>query len=226
MTNKMRRKIIIYIDNPNSKNSTIVPADSIDSKSNRNDNSTIYSNTPKYNSAPRYSHDESLTNTYVKSQSLTTSSLNSTSRQILSTDFRREINVLESMLLNELCESGVANPSEDYFNTLLDENELKALYCINLISWRNMGTRPRQISIIIGALHLLSHFDYEDVYPIGQTIAVAALSHKCDEVCEYALKCFENWGHCDSIDKLKSIRFSTNWLQDYANDIIRELESR
>lgn len=133
------------------------------------------------------------------------------------------VEYLSSMLAAEDCESGISNPSEYYFRDLLEQNNLSALNVIMKVFMDNFATEGRRVNILVGALHLLSHFQYEMVYPFGQTIAMNAFLHKNREVLEYGIKCFENWRHPDGVIKLSSLRFSTDWLQEYADKVILEL---
>ena len=61
------------------------------------------------------------------------------------------------------------------------------------------------------------------MYPHGQMMAMCALNHKNKYVAEYGIKCFENWGHPDGIEKLNAVQFAAAWLQEYAQDVIDEL---
>jgi hypothetical protein len=46
-------------------------------------------------------------------------------------------------------------------------------------------------------LHIISHISYQEVYPLGQTIAVSAIGHSNHEIAEYGIKSFENWDDKD-----------------------------
>lgn len=134
--------------------------------------------------------------------------------------------VLASMLENEEFETGVSNPSEKYFRKLLDNDTIASMNSLSTLFMSNYSTEGRKVNILIGILHILSHLDYLRVYPLGQMMAICALSHKSKYVSEYGIKCFENWGHPDGIQKLNAIHFATTWLQEYAQDVIDELSNR
>lgn len=129
-----------------------------------------------------------------------------------------------SLLRNETFESGISNPSENYFISILEKDRLAALNCISNLFLENYNLKGDCISILLGILHLLSHLNYWEIYPIGQMIAMNALSHKNNEVAEFGIKCFENWGEKRSIGILKTIQYKQDWLQDYANMVIKSLE--
>jgi len=135
--------------------------------------------------------------------------------------------ILTSMLQSEFHENGVSSTSEEFFSEWLHKERLVSLNCINKIFWENYDSKEAErLNTTIGILHLLSHFDYYEVYPTAQVIALAALSNGNSEVCDYALKCFDNWSNIECLDNLKAIRFHSQWLSDYADAIIAELESR
>lgn len=133
--------------------------------------------------------------------------------------------VLSSVLEDEVFESGIINHSEEIFLKEFGEDELGALNAICRLFMDNIANTGRKLNNLIGILHMLSHLDYNKVYPSGQMLAICAINHKNNEVAEYGIKCFENWGEKDGIDKLNSIRFSSLWLQEYANEVVEELKN-
>lgn len=131
--------------------------------------------------------------------------------------------ILSSMLEEEEFDTGVSNASEKYFEKLLHENRVSAMNGISALFMDNFSVQGRKVNVLIGILHILSHCEYVHVYPLGQMIAICALSHVNSEVEEFGIKCFENWGHKDGIEKLSAIKFNSEWLQDYAKEVISEL---
>lgn len=130
---------------------------------------------------------------------------------------------LTALFAEEICESGVRNPSEEYFRVLLQKDKFNALNTISKIFYRCYSVDKKKISVLVGILHLLSHLEYDQIFPIGQYIALVAIEHKNKEIAEYGIKCYENWGNPDGIEKLQAISFSTSWLQSYANQVIADL---
>jgi hypothetical protein len=128
---------------------------------------------------------------------------------------------LKTMLQEEIAESGIANFSEKIIESLYSEDKLKANILVNKLFFENFHT-PH---IIVGVLHIVSHFDYDLVSPEGPTMAIAALAHKDVEVREYGVKCFENWQHKDGIRILEHIKVEERWLQNYINLVIRDLKN-
>jgi hypothetical protein len=128
---------------------------------------------------------------------------------------------LKTMLQEEITESGIANPSEEIVETLYSEDKQKTNILLNELFLKNFHA-PH---IIVGVLHIISHFDYDLVSPEGLTMAIAALAHEDVEVREYGVKCFENWRHKDGIGILEHIKTNEPWLQNYINLVIRDLKN-
>ena len=144
--------------------------------------------------------------------------------QVISSD---TVSILKAMMKEENYENGVPSTSEIFFQTVYEKDRLVALNSISRLFMDNFNPDLKGTQYLIGVLHIISHFDYEAVYPIGQMIAISSIGFSNSvEVQEYGVKCFENWEHKDGINKLKAISFSTKWLQEYANDVIEELERK
>ncbi|MCM3611680.1 hypothetical protein M4S82_10490 [Planococcus sp. MERTA32b] len=124
-----------------------------------------------------------------------------------------------NMIRNDIFEAGYSSSSEDFFKSMLKDDPSNTKKWLNSVYLRNFY----DVKVLVGILHIISHIDYEVVFPEGQTMAVAALMHQDIEVREYALKAFENWGHAESLSILRNIKCEENWLQDYLNDIISDL---
>ena len=135
--------------------------------------------------------------------------------------------ILTFMLQSDEYESGLTYASEEYFNDWLKENKHQALQSVTSIFYKHyQANHAKEANIVIGILHMLSHLPYESVLPTGQLLALSALNHKDLGICDFALKCFDNWENIDCVAKLKAVKFHAEWLQEYANSIISHLESR
>jgi hypothetical protein len=128
--------------------------------------------------------------------------------------------MLNTMLQEEITESGTANPSEKIIESLYSEDKQKTNTLLNELFLKNFYT-PH---VIVGVLHIISHFNYDLVSPEGPAMAIAALNHKDVEVREYGVKCFENWQHKDGIRILEQIKADERWLQNYINLVIHDLK--
>jgi hypothetical protein len=126
---------------------------------------------------------------------------------------------LLSLLRVDDVESGIASQSETFVKKALAENRILALQMVNQVYNDNVGNPHIQI----GILHLCSHIEYSFGSPTLQTIALAALNDKNDDVKDYAVQCFENWNHRDGLRILKTIHSDTRWLQSYIDSVIESL---
>jgi len=77
--------------------------------------------------------------------------------------------------------------------------------------------------ILIGILRIIARLDYYVIFPEGQTMAIAALSHRDVEVKECGVRAFESWGSLNSLKILNGIRTDTLWLQEYIDKVIVDL---
>jgi hypothetical protein len=51
-------------------------------------------------------------------------------------------------------------------------------------------------------------------------MAVAALSHENTEVQECGIRAFENWETVESLQILENLKVSTEWLQEYIDEVV------
>lgn len=133
--------------------------------------------------------------------------------------------ILSAFFENEVFETGIINASEKYFLNEFQNDVVSALNTLNLLFWDNFHSNGRKINNLIGILHTISHIDYSSIYPLGVAMAVSALNHKNQEVSEFGIKCFENWNHPDGVQKLNSVNYASEWLRDYANSVIEDLQN-
>jgi hypothetical protein len=128
---------------------------------------------------------------------------------------------LLNLLEDEFVEEGITNPSEEYIDGLFKQDATTTNCLINKMFIDNF----QNAQLLVAILHLISHFDYKQVSPQGQTMAIAALIHKNIEVQEYGVKCFENWRHRDGIRILRQAKPGQKWLQRYIDSVIHDLEN-
>ena len=134
--------------------------------------------------------------------------------------------ILESMFEQEIYETGISNASEKYFVEWYKKNSNEAMNSLAQIFWDNFELDGCKTNILIGVLHLLSHLDYKHVTPLGPLLANSGTTHRNNEVAEYALKCYENWGEVELIPKLEAMKLHSKWLQEYVDEIISELREK
>jgi hypothetical protein len=124
---------------------------------------------------------------------------------------------------DDIPEDSVAGQSEFYIRSLLRENPLETRHLLQVIAFESFSFG--NTCVFLNLLHALSHLKQSEAFPEGQFIALGALSHKDDEVKEYAVKCFENWKCKDNIPILQNIKTAHQWLQDYIDDVVADLRS-
>ncbi|MHA1410805.1 MAG: hypothetical protein ACTSQY_10950 [Candidatus Odinarchaeia archaeon] len=137
--------------------------------------------------------------------------------EILKENFTRELIML---IREEEFEYGSDTKADILVRKRMEQNVLATKEWLTTIFIENF-TNTR---ILLGVLIIISRFDYFTIYPEGQLMATTALSHKDPEIQECGVRAFENWGNRHSLRILKNIKASTEWLQEYINEVIDDLE--
>lgn len=119
------------------------------------------------------------------------------------------LNIGESTYLERLLRELLNNYSANDICTWLNK-----LYMDNL----------KNVLVECTILHAISHLEYEEIYPNGQLIALAAMTHKSDLVLEYAIKVFENWNSKLSLEILDTVNLRSNWANKELNRVRRYIE--
>jgi hypothetical protein len=125
-----------------------------------------------------------------------------------------------SIIKEENFEFGYKTRSEELLREQLKINELATRNWLNEIFIKYFKDQ----SVIIGIMRILSRFEPREIYPQGQTMAIAALAHSNDEIKELGIRAFENWPLPESLNILKNLDVSANWLKEYLEDVIQDLE--
>ena len=128
-------------------------------------------------------------------------------------------NELISFILNEEFEYGIDTEADALVRRYMALNPLLTKKWINTIFEENSA----DVSILIGLLRIIARLDYREILPEGQTIAVAALLHKNNEVKECGVRAFESWGTIESLKILKDLKVGIQWLQEYIDDVVSDL---
>lgn len=124
------------------------------------------------------------------------------------------------MLRNEIVEPGFISATELYLKSELRKNPFETKDWLNRILIDNL----KKPDILVKLLHIISDIDYNLIEPQGPTFALAASRHPDNEVQEYSIRVFEKWGNRESLEILKGVRFQEEWLQEYADEVINDLE--
>jgi len=127
-------------------------------------------------------------------------------------------------LLRIICEQdfeyGFDSEADLFVRELMGQNETITKEWLNLVYIEHY----HDMRVVIGLLQVISHLQYLDIYPQGPTMALAALVHANSEVRECGIRAFENWSTIESLNILRNVKCDEIWLQDYLNQVIRDLE--
>lgn len=145
--------------------------------------------------------------------------LNKTRSSILDKNYTR---TFVNLLKEEDFEFGYSTRSEDMLNEQLKINALATRNWLNEIFIKNFHDQ----SVIIGILRIIGRFEPSIIFPQGQTIALAALSHSNDEIKELGIRAFEKWCSLESLEILKSISTNASWLNEYIDEVIIDFEEQ
>lgn len=127
-----------------------------------------------------------------------------------------------SLIKEEDFEFGFISRSEELISSQLQINALAARNWLNEIFINHFDNEV----VLIGLLRIIGRFDESLIFPQGQTIALAALSHSNDEIKELGVRAFEKWCSAESLSILKKLNLNSVWLQEYVNDVINDLEEQ
>ncbi len=129
-------------------------------------------------------------------------------------------NSLLQLIHEEVFEFGMENAADRYVQENLRDYPLYTKVCLNAMLLKHFA----DVGVATGLLRIISHIDYEEIFPMGQTMALSVLNHENIEIRECGIRAFENWGNIDSLDILRHIKCEEKWLQDYLEKVIIYLE--
>jgi hypothetical protein len=129
---------------------------------------------------------------------------------------------LLNLILESDFEYGIESEVDVFVRNQMKENSLATKSWLNDIFVENISNPV----ILVGILRIMSRLSYYEVLPQGQVMAIAALSHNDVEVKECGVRAFENWGSLDSIRILESLHVSPSWLQEYIDQVIKDLREK
>jgi len=78
---------------------------------------------------------------------------------------------------------------------------------------------------LLALIKAISAIEYDLVYPSGQLIALAALSHQDIEVIEAGIRAYEHWETKKGVLALKNCKTHVEWLDEYRRETLEHLES-
>ena len=127
---------------------------------------------------------------------------------------------LISLILNEEFEYGIDTKADALVQNSMELNSFLTKEWINTIFLDNFT----DVSILIGLLRVIARLDYTEIFPQGQTMALAVLSHENTEVKECGVRAFESWGTIESLKILENLTVGVQWLQEYIDDVVSDLK--
>lgn len=130
----------------------------------------------------------------------------------------------EFLALLRTCEFeyGFESLADTFVEARLRESTFVTMHWISLLFVEQLSDP----AVAIGILRVLAHLKYEQAYPLGLVIAIAATRHQNHEVQECGIRAFENWGTADSLKVLESLTFLEPWIQEYVNQVVDDLHSQ
>ncbi|PXF33311.1 hypothetical protein EU77_14380 [Mesotoga sp. SC_NapDC] len=129
-------------------------------------------------------------------------------------------NHLLRILKQQDFEYGLTSEAELFIGKHLELNRALVRSWINELFLKHFAN----VDIVVGILQSISRIEYDEIYPEGQTIALAASFHKHPEVRECSIRAFENWESPDCLEILRNCRCSEDWLEKYRLEVIQDLE--
>lgn len=82
---------------------------------------------------------------------------------------------------------------------------------------------PRYLT---GICKALLRYDLDEVSPWGVIMLTGFLNHPDEQVKEYAIQLIDNWNDTELLPILKTLHVSSEWLNNYINDVIENLEKK
>lgn len=123
-----------------------------------------------------------------------------------------------NLIKDEDFEFGFISRSEELVKHELSTNALATRNWLNEMFIRYFDNEL----VLIGILRIIARLDESIIFPQGQTLAIASLSHSNNEIKELGIRAFENWCSIDSLRILKTLDLNNTWLKDYVNEVISD----
>ena len=116
---------------------------------------------------------------------------------------------------------GYISQLEVYFKELLmkDKDFLK-----ELLSYTQQKIIDND-NLLVKFIEVVSNLNYEDLKPFNFILVCGSLGNKSIPVQEASVAAFEKWGDQDNVGFLRSVKYHTKWLTEYAENVISYLES-
>lgn len=165
-------------------------------------------------------YDNSSNGTKNRLNTLTDNSSNKKNKSTIDDKRVNQLKVeLENMLKNDEFDVGYESKSSIYFKKIMEQNQIEAKEALQRCFVDNYSNAK----IIYGTLSIISDIEYDDVYPVGQAIALGSGNHINDDIKEATIRVFEHWCNEESLKLINNISFSDKWLDNYRLRVINDI---
>lgn len=128
--------------------------------------------------------------------------------------------ILLNLIRHEDFEFGESSPSIELIETHLANRKYVTLDWFDSLYTQYYGSDE---NVFIGLLRIVE-FIGKDMYPLGKTMAIAAIAHKNDEIKELGLRILEADCSVETLCILKNLDVIAPWLLAYVKHIISDFE--
>lgn len=160
----------------------------------------------------------------VKEFSASTSTESSFNKEASTLKSEKDLQVIKrkvlSMLINEDIIVGYSSMTEVFLNELLEKDPSLTKEVINRLYVENIE-KPIRLQKII---EVMSNLDYKKMYPTNIILALGVINNVDVAVQEAAIAAYEKWEDPKNISVLKSTKYTVEWIEDYAKEVIDYLE--
>lgn len=193
----------------------------------QNKDSIIYQFKPKLRVVKNYTflkHDQDFIN--EKNSSLNdenqNDTLDNTINKHLSNCMLKYKEIFINTMMNEFLEDGYISNSQKLYDIIQNEygNITSTMFLGNVYKENALNNK-----IIKSILYILSKIKPNKLNGIEEGIIAFALMNKDYEIRDLALQCFEKWNDKRYLNLLRSLDMNVDFLQEYLNYIINELEN-
>lgn len=121
---------------------------------------------------------------------------------------------------SEIFEFGVRSAAEAFVEDQLLRRPNFTKNCLNELYLEYAATDAQ---LAVAVLKVLAHSDRDLLFPVADTVAIAALSHVSLEVRECGVRAFEYWESPKAIGVLEQTKLEPAWLEEYKLEVIRNI---
>lgn len=123
--------------------------------------------------------------------------------------------------------SGEDNQATETLSKLLTKNKDATLSLIEEYFINAMSKEKMDESLLVKILSMLNDYDYGDLFPVSQTIALCAFNVKSVKVRAASFNLFGHWGNCESLNLLSKYEEPEEpWLKMKYNTLLHSLKER